>query len=196
MAILSKKFSITKHKILVKDMYFQLVIKIFRRKLHFIIKECLENSLYFRPSQWLPPLRRNEWDATDSVRRCHVLRQIGCPFLSCVSPIGSVKTAQPLHLYTSYVPIPRHIDESFQPLSAILTTIQYYVPSSVEIMRRLKSLFCCFQIYSTSTYSISTIYFIALLIIYSVKLILFCDYLESLVFRSKFFKFKTHFFRI
>ena len=58
-AILSKKISITKHKILVKDMYFQLVIKIFRRKLHFIIKECLENSLYFRPSQWLPPLRNS-----------------------------------------------------------------------------------------------------------------------------------------
>ena len=38
-------------------MYFQLVIKNFRRKLHFIIKECLENRLYFRPSQWLPPLK-------------------------------------------------------------------------------------------------------------------------------------------
>ena len=56
-AILPKICSIWEHKILVKYMYFQLVVKIFRRKLHFIIKECLENSLYFRPSQWLPPLR-------------------------------------------------------------------------------------------------------------------------------------------
>ena len=34
-------------------MYFQLAIKIFRRKLYSLTIDCFENSLYFRPSQWL-----------------------------------------------------------------------------------------------------------------------------------------------